>query len=148
MSSESDQPVLEPMVSETVEIPQKQPLSEKRLESLAKARVVAQAKAKERREGKLRAQAAMLDELPTAPPPSSPPKVKRKVAPPPPEPLVIVEQDSDDEDEFEAPPGVLFVKRKRAKKPEEAVVAPPQSQYTPEMDFMYAHMFGGSRALY
>jgi len=54
------------------------------------------------------------------------------------DPIVVVEQDESDEDTFEAPPGVLFVRRKRSKKPE----PPPAPTISPEMQLLYASMFG------
>jgi hypothetical protein len=92
--------------------PKKKKLSEDRLTKLAKARARASQVAKEKRERKTR--------------PSD-------------DPIVVVEQDESDEDVFEAPPGVLFVRRKRAKKPEPPPSAPAIS---PEMQILYASMFG------
>ena len=58
------------------------------------------------------------------------------------DPIVVVEQDMSDEDTFEGPPGVLFVRRRRVKKPE----PPPAPTVSPEMQMLYASMFGfGSR---
>ena len=54
------------------------------------------------------------------------------------EPVVVVEQDESDEDSFEGPPGIIFVRRKRAKKPEPA----PANTMSPEMQMLYASMFG------
>ena len=54
------------------------------------------------------------------------------------EPVVVVEQDESDEDSFEGPPGIIFVRRKRAKKPE----PPPANTMSPEMQMLYASMFG------
>ena len=54
------------------------------------------------------------------------------------DPVVVVEQDESDEDSFEGPPGIIFVRRKRAKKPEPA----PANTMSPEMQMLYASMFG------
>ena len=54
------------------------------------------------------------------------------------DPVVVVEQDESDEDTFESPPGIIFVRRKRAKKPE----AIPEPSISPEMQMLYASMFG------
>ena len=54
------------------------------------------------------------------------------------DPVVVVEQDESDEDTFESPPGIIFVRRKRAKKPE----AIPEPSISPEMQLLYASMFG------
>ena len=54
------------------------------------------------------------------------------------DPVVVVEQDESDEDSFEGPPGIIFVRRKRAKKPE----AIPVPNISPEMQMLYASMFG------
>ena len=54
------------------------------------------------------------------------------------EPVVVVEQDESDEDTYEGPPGIIFVRRKRAKKPEPA----PANTMSPEMQMLYASMFG------
>ena len=54
------------------------------------------------------------------------------------EPVVVVEQDESDEDTFESPPGIIFVRRKRAKKPEPV----QEPSITPEMQMLYASMFG------
>ena len=92
--------------------PKKKKLSEDRLAKLSRARERASQVAKEKRERKAR--------------PSD-------------DPIVVVEQDESDEDVFEAPPGVLFVRRKRAKKPEPPPATPSIS---PEMQLLYASMFG------
>ena len=54
------------------------------------------------------------------------------------DPVVVVEQDESDEDSFEGPPGIIFVRRKRGKKPE----AIPEPSISPEMQMLYASMFG------
>ena len=54
------------------------------------------------------------------------------------QPVVVVEQDESDEDTFESPPGIIFVRRKRGKKPE----AIPEPSISPEMQMLYASMFG------
>ena len=54
------------------------------------------------------------------------------------DPVVVVEQDESDQDTFEGPPGIIFVRRKRAKKPE----PPPANTMSPEMQMLYASMFG------
>ena len=54
------------------------------------------------------------------------------------DPVVVVEQDESDQDTFEGPPGIIFVRRKRAKKPE----AIPEPSISPEMQMLYASMFG------
>ena len=110
-----EQPEVPPSISvEETEArpPKKKKLSEDRLTKLAKARARASQVAKEKRERKTR--------------PSD-------------DPIVVVEQDESDEDVFEAPPGVLFVRRKRGKKPELPPAAPTIS---PEMQILYASMFG------
>ena len=64
-------------------------------------------------------------------------KRERKTKPLDPDPIVVIEQDESDEDSFEGPPGVLFVRRRR-KKPE----PPPAPTVSPEMQLLYASMFG------
>ena len=54
------------------------------------------------------------------------------------DPVIVVEQDESDEDSYEAPPGIIFVRRKRVKKPE----AIPEPSISPEMQMLYASMFG------
>ena len=55
------------------------------------------------------------------------------------DPVVVVEQHESDEDTFETDsPGIIFVRRKRAKKPE----PPPANTMSPEMQMLYASMFG------
>ena len=92
--------------------PKSKKLSKDRLEKLAKARARASEVAKQKRERK----AKPFDE-----------------------PVVVVEQDESDEDTFEADsPGIIFVRRKRAKKPEPV----PANTMSPEMQMLYASMFG------
>ena len=92
--------------------PKKKKLSQDRLAKLAKARERASQVAKEKRERKSK---------------------------PFQDPVVVVEQDESDEDSFEADsPGIIFVRRKRAKKPE----PPPANTMSPEMQMLYASMFG------
>ena len=92
--------------------PKKKKLSEDRLAKLRKARERASQVAREKRERK---------------------------AKPFNDPVVVVEQDESDEDSFEADsPGIIFVRRKRAKKPE----PPPANTMSPEMQMLYASMFG------
>ena len=92
--------------------PKKKKLSQDRLAKLAKARERASQVAKEKRERKSK---------------------------PFDEPVVVVEQDESDEDAFETDsPGIIFVRRKRAKKPE----PPPANTMSPEMQMLYASMFG------
>jgi len=102
----------EPQTPEAPPPPKKKKLSEDRLTKLAKARERASQVAKEKRERKAR--------------PSD-------------DPIVVVEQDESDEDQFEGPPGVLFVRRKRVKKPEPL---PAANSISPEMQLLYASMFG------
>ena len=92
--------------------PKKKKLSEDRLAKLSRARERASQVAKEKRERK---------------------------AMPSDDPIVVVEQDESDEDQFEGPPGVLFVRRKRVKKPEPL---PAANSISPEMQLLYASMFG------
>ena len=115
----AEQPAEEPSPATQVEEPQAPPptpkkkLSKDRLEKLAKARLRASEVAKQKRE--------------------------RKAKPVFDEPVVVVEQDESDEDTFEADsPGIIFVRRKRAKKPEPA----PANTMSPEMQMLYASMFG------
>ena len=92
--------------------PKKKTLSKDRLEKLSRARARASEVARMKRERKNRA----FDE-----------------------PVVVVEQDESDEDAFETDsPGIIFVRRKRAKKPE----PPPANTMSPEMQMLYASMFG------
>ena len=51
------------------------------------------------------------------------------------DPIVVVEQ-SESDDDLEGPPGVIFVRRKRSKPKIET------PQYPPEMNYLYASMFG------
>ena len=102
----------EPQTPEAPPPPKKKKLSEDRLTKLAKARERASQVAKEKRERK---------------------------AMPSDDPIVVVEQDESDEDQFEGPPGVLFVRRKRVKKPEPL---PAANSISPEMQLLYASMFG------
>ena len=53
------------------------------------------------------------------------------------DPVVVVEQDESDQDTFEGPPGIIFVRRKRKKT--EAI---PEPSISPEMQMLYASMFG------
>lgn len=99
--------------------PVKKQLSEKRLESLAKARQRASEVAKERRESKLRAKVEALDK----PLVDKTPHYSDDT-------VVVVEQSESDEERLEGPPGVVFVRRKRAK---------PKVN---DMDHLYYRMFG------
>lgn len=93
--------------------PKKKKLSEDRLEKLARARARASEVARMKRE--------------------------RKEKPVFDEPVVVVEQSESDQDTFEADsPGIIFVRRKRNKKPE----PPPANTMSPEMQMLYASMFG------
>ena len=65
-------------------------------------------------------------------------KKREQKAMPSDDPIVVVEQDESDEDSFIGPPGVLFVRRRRAKKAE----PPPAQTVSPEMQLLYASMFG------
>ena len=56
------------------------------------------------------------------------------------DPIVVVE--NSDSDEFTGPPGVIFVRRKSSKPKAE----PPQ--YPPEMNYLFASMFGPTRNTY
>jgi len=62
-------------------------------------------------------------------------------------PIVVVEQSDSDEEALTAPAnsGVIFVRRKRpkAEKPE-----PAAPQYSPELQYLYASMFGPTRNTY
>ena len=123
LSSESENLIeedTEPEISTTP--PVKKKLSERRLESLARARERASQVAKERRESKIRAKAAELDTAESTPDFSD-------------DPIVVVEQSESDEEKLEGPPGVVFVRRKRAK--------PKVS----DMDHLYYRMFGFNGSL-
>ena len=122
LSSESEQPMeaAESEISTTP--PVKKKLSERRLESLARARERASQVAKERRESKIRAKAAELDTSESTPDFSD-------------DPVVVVEQSESDEERLEGPPGIVFVRRKRAK---------PKVN---ELDHLYYRMFGFNGSL-
>ena len=122
LSSESEQPMEAATEPEISTAPVKKKLSERRLESLAKARERASQVAKERRESKIRAKAAELDTAESTPDFSD-------------DPVVVVEQSESDEEKLEGPPGVVFVRRKRAK---------PKVN---EMDHLYYRMFGFNGSL-
>eukprot|EP00966_Prymnesium_polylepis_P252586 5839538-Prymnesium_polylepis.2 len=56
------------------------------------------------------------------------------------DPIVVVE--NSDSDELEGPPGVIFVRRKSSKPKAEP------AQYPPEMNYLFASMFGPTRSTY
>ena len=58
------------------------------------------------------------------------------------DPIVVVE--NSDSDEFTGPPGVIFVRRKSSKPKAE----PTAPQYPPEMNYLFASMFGPTRSTY
>ena len=123
LSSESEQPIeAVPEAEISTAPPVKKKLSERRLESLARARERASQVAKERRESKIRAKAAELDTAESTPDFSD-------------DPVVVVEQSESDEESLQGPPGVVFVRRKRAK--------PKVS----DMDHLYYRMFGFNGSL-
>ena len=134
LSSESEQPMeaAESEISTTP--PVKKKLSERRLESLARARERASEVAKERRESKIRAKAAELDTAESTP--GAKLRERSEIATDfSDDPIVVVEQSESDEEKLEGPPGVVFVRRKRAK--------PKVS----DMDHLYYRMFGFNGSL-
>ena len=134
LSSESEQPMETPPESEIPVAPVKKKLSERRLESLAKARERASQVAKERRESKIRAKAAELDTAESTP--GAKLRERSEIATDfSDDPIVVVEQSESDEEKLEGPAGVVFVRRKRAK---------PKVN---EMDHLYYRMFGFNGSL-